>query len=234
MSNDVGASRTVSCPACGSKASVPASIIQVRCASCGNVFTPTTPVASSAVATNSAASSSTNSNHIMLGAAVVLGGILLVSFVGAAMMLFTFQDSPEKSDPVESVVERELADTEPTVFPDPSEVVYREIRLPEATRQAIYKDYRAAARTTIEKPLPLPSGSPARVPLETMLQQTLDRELSRFAALHNVSVEDIGEVINEGDAKRWDPSPRSNATRNGIRLYPKSMSEGWTKSANVR
>ena len=233
MSNDVGTSRTVSCTACGAQVAIPASIVQVRCAACGGVFTPTAPVKRPANQTQPA-DAPASSNQAILLACVFLGGLLLISLVGASTLIFSSKEPPAKADLVESATEGQIGENEPTVFPDPSEVVFREIRLPEATRRAIYKDYRSAARTTIEKPLPLPAGSPPRAALEMMLQQTLDRELSRFAALHNVTIEDIGEVINEGDAKRWDPSPRSNATRNGIRLYPKSMSEGWKKSENIR
>ena len=127
--------------------------------------------------------------------------------------------------------------TQPTEEGLPNEsqgTAFREIKLPEATRKRIYEDYRAVARTTIEKPLPLPQGSPARPALEQMLQKALDRELNRFAALHNISLDDVHEVILEGDAKSWDPSPRSHATRNGKRLYSEEMSEGWKPSTNIR
>ena len=70
--------------------------------------------------------------------------------------------------------------------------------------------------------------------MEKMLQQVFDRELTRFAALYRISESEVREVIKEGDAKRWDPSPRSNATRNGKRLYPEGMSEGWKPNSNVR
>ena len=106
--------------------------------------------------------------------------------------------------------------------------------LSEEMRKKVYLDYRSVARTTLEKPLPLPQGSPPRQALEDMLQKTFDREIMRFAALHRITVEDIHEVIKEGDAKQWDPSPRSNATRNGKRLYPEEMSRGWKPSANIR
>jgi hypothetical protein len=63
--------------------------------------------------------------------------------------------------------------------------------------------------------------------MEDMLQKTFDRELTRFAALHDITLDDVKEVIKEGDAKVWDDSPRSNAVRGGKRVYPKEMSEGW-------
>jgi hypothetical protein len=60
-----------------------------------------------------------------------------------------------------------------------------------------------------------------------MLQKTFDRELMRFAALHDITVDDVKEVIKEGDAKGWDGRPRSNAVRDGKRVYTKEMSEGY-------
>ena len=68
--------------------------------------------------------------------------------------------------------------------------------------------------------------------LEEMLQKTFDRELMRFAALHDITVDDVKEVIKEGDAKVWDDSPRSNAVRDGRRVYAKEKSEGWKRNPN--
>jgi hypothetical protein len=65
-----------------------------------------------------------------------------------------------------------------------------------------------------------------------MLQATYDREMMRFAALHDITVDDVKEVIKEGDANVWDDSPRSNAVRDGKRVYTKEMSEGWEKNPN--
>ncbi len=78
----------------------------------------------------------------------------------------------------------------------------------------------------------LPQGTKARASLEDMLQKTYDRELMHFAALHDITVDDVKEVIKEGDAKVWDDSPRSNAVRDGKRVYTKEMSEGWQRNPN--
>ena len=53
-----------------------------------------------------------------------------------------------------------------------------------------------------------------------MLQETLDREIRRLAALHDLSVDDIKQIIAEGDAEGWDPTPRSNARRDGQPVNP--------------
>ena len=124
-----------------------------------------------------------------------------------------------------------VVEVEETIKPATPEP-YREIRLPEDTRRRIYNDYRQVARTTVETPLILPQGTKARASLEDMLQKTYDRELMRFAALHDISVDDVKEVIKEGDAKVWDDSPRSNAVRDGKRVYTKEMSEGWQRNPN--
>ncbi|MEM9644654.1 MAG: hypothetical protein AAF989_06655 [Planctomycetota bacterium] len=116
--------------------------------------------------------------------------------------------------------------------PDPDDVVwvapeYREINMPEEKRKSIYMDTRKTAATSIEAPLLLLGV--ARTTMEKTLQQTYDAELRKLAALHDIPIEDMKQLVNEGDAKKWDPSPRSNAKRNGKRIYPKSWSVGWTK-----
>lgn len=167
---------------------------------------------------------------VVIGAVVVVG--MLLFLVVGMISIFSMTSDEVQSESLKAPAETHSS--KPDVDANSAMISFREIRLPEETRKRIYKDYRSVARTTIEKPLPLPQGSAARAPLERMLQQTLDRELNRFSALHNISLDDVNEVIKEGDAKVWDPSPRSNAFRNGKRLYSEEMSEGWKPSANIR
>lgn len=155
-------------------------------------------------------------------AGLVGGGMLLMAMVGVVAMLL--HRTPEPSETAATEVEETIK----PAIPEP----YREIRLPEATRKRIYNDYRKVARTTVETPLVLPQGTKMRASLENTLQLTYERELSRFAALHDITVDDVKEVIKEGDAKVWDSSPRSNAVRDGKRVYTKEMSEGWQKNPN--
>ncbi|MGI9474482.1 MAG: hypothetical protein ACR2NZ_23295 [Rubripirellula sp.] len=162
-------------------------------------------------------------NGVMI-AALVGGGLLLFTVVGAAAVIMNRE--PKPADPsVDSVA------VEETIKPAIPEE-YRIVRLPEDTRKRLYSDYRKVARTTVETPLMVPQGTKLRQATEGMLEGVFDRELTRFAALHDISVDDVKEVIKEGDAKAWDGSPRSHAVRDGKRVYTKEMSEGWERNPN--
>lgn len=162
----------------------------------------------------------------MIGSLVI--AVILMLAIGSMLLLSVFTIGSVESQPVKTAI---IDTPEKPAFKFPE---YQVIRLQESDRKKLYSAYRGVARTTVEKPLPLPQGSPPRKALEVMLQQTLDRELMRLAALYNISIDDVNEVIKEGNANYWDPTPRSNATRNGKRIYPEEMSEGWTKSNNLR
>jgi hypothetical protein len=157
-------------------------------------------------------------------AGLVGGLMMLMALIGLVVFVLSRPPDPTQVSAIEP---------EPTIKPATPET-YREIDLPEETRRRIYDDYRSVARTTVEVPLPLPQGTQARASLENTLQKTYERELLHFAALHDISVDDVKEVIKEGDAKIWDDSPRSNAVRDGKRVYSKEMSEGWKKNPNQR
>ena len=233
--------RIIQCPGCGVKASYPSSLVQLRCAQCGTIFTAPKQQAGQQGQGRSANASSSDSSSdttlLWIGVGVTM--VFLLFSAGGAFFYLQNRESQAagshataESDASESKVETDPpSQSAPVQNP---EITYEEIRLPESTRKKIYDDYRAVARTTLEKPLPLPQGSPPRAAMEKMLQQVFDRELIRLAALYRISESEIGEVIKEGDAKRWDPSPRSNATRNGKRLYPEANSEGWKPNSNVR
>ncbi len=225
--------RSVACPGCGVAANVPAAMTNTRCPSCGlvwNIHHPVAPKSGRQPQADDSAEKREPSAAVAL-AALVGGGMVLMVLIGMAIVL----RKPSTSEPEAVVAETPAVAAngveEETIKPREPEP-YREVRLPEQTRQRIYNDYRQVARTTVEKPLPLLQGSPPRKMMEDMLQKTFDRELRRFAALHNIDFDDVQEIIKEGDAKKWDPSPRSNATRGGIRVYPREMSEGWQANRN--
>jgi hypothetical protein len=155
-------------------------------------------------------------------AGLVAGAMMLIAMAGIVIVVLSRQPAPSQ------IATAEVEETIKPSTPQP----YRVIDLPEETRRRIYQDYRNVAVTTVEKPLILPQGSKPRKSLEDMLQKTYDRELSRFAALHDITVDDVKEVIKEGDAKVWDDRPRSHAVRDGKRVYSKEMSEGWKKNPN--
>lgn len=220
--------RQVNCPGCGATANVPIAMTNVKCPGCATVWNVNNPAAAqvSAAAREAASDVPTSEEqdkttaHVALIAGLVGGAMLMMAMFGLAIIILNRDYEPSASTELEETIKPR----------EPEE--YREIRLPEATRRRIYKDYRTVARTSVEKPLPLPQGTRARQSLENTLQLAFDRELKRFAALHDVSVDDIQEVIKEGDAKAWDESPRSNAVRDGKRVYAKEKSEGWKRNPN--
>jgi hypothetical protein len=155
-------------------------------------------------------------------AGLVGGAMMVIAMVGIVIIILNRQPDPSQTA---------TAEVEETIKPSTPQP-YRVIDLPEETRRRIYKDYRQVAVTTVERPLILPQGTRPRESLEDMLQKTYDRELMHFAALHDITVDDVQEVIKEGDAKVWDDRPRSHAVRDGKRVYSKEMSEGWKKNPN--
>ena len=239
--------RRVTCPGCGAAMNVPATMASIKCPACGTIWNGnsavTPPAAAPAQANRPAANSPAmagaagprgsepevalpDENDATATAALIAGlvggGVMLLAMVG--LVVFLLNRPPDPSQVSAVVVEETIKPS----TPEP----YREINLPEETRRRIYNDYRKVARTTVETPLILPQGTKARASLEDMLQKTYDRELMHFAALHDITVDDVKEVIKEGDAKVWDDSPRSNAVRDGKRVYSKEMSEGWQRNPN--
>ena len=225
--------RRVTCPGCGSQANVPAALANVKCPGCGVVWNPASAAAAPSPAPQPRAQSRAESpapveseavthSAAALIAGLIGGGMALIAMLGLVFFVLNREPTSAQVSAVE---------VEETIKPATPEA-YREISLPEETRRRIYNDYRKVARTTVEKPLILPQGTRPRKTLEDMLQKTYDRELMRFAALHDITVADVKEVIKEGDAKSWDDSPRSNAVRDGKRVYPKEMSEGWAPNPN--
>lgn len=223
--------RRTNCPGCGTALNIPAAMVNVKCPACATVWNVNHPAASKQNVEAKAAANATeepadepqekhqDAANAAIVAGLVGGGMMLIAIFGLGIVILNRQP-PAVTAQVEETIK-------PTT-PEP----YRIIDLPEEHRMRIYKDYRTVARTTVEKPLILPQGTKARQNLEVMLQQTFDRELTHFAALHDISVDDVKEVIKEGDAKVWDDSARSNAVRDGKRVYSKEMSEGWEKNPN--
>ncbi|WP_186776565.1 hypothetical protein [Rubripirellula reticaptiva] len=209
---------------------VPVAMANVKCPSCATIWNVDNPgaaqisadakqqkqLAEAAVETDSG-----NKVNFAIIGGLVAAGMVLLGIIGVSVMLISQTPAP-------SEIESPEAETIKPRIPEP----YREVDLPESERMAIYADYRAVAKTTVEKALILPQGTRVRKNLEVMLEKTYDRELVHFSLLHNIEVEDVLEIIKEGDAKVWDDSPRSHAVRDGKRVYAEEMSEGWKKSPN--
>lgn len=221
--------RSVQCPGCGATANVPATLSNVKCPSCATLWNVNHPGAAQLSPAAKQAARATvdpeEAKSATAGAAIVAslvgGAMLMIAMIGLAIVILNREPNP-------ATATSQVEETIKPLKPEP----YRVVNLPEETRRRIYKDYRAVARTSVEKPLAVPQGTKVRQNLEVMLQQAFDRELMRFAALHDITVDDVKEVIKEGDAKVWDDSPRSHAVRDGKRVYAREQSEGWKLNPN--
>ncbi|TWU46344.1 hypothetical protein Poly51_57400 [Rubripirellula tenax] len=224
--------RRIQCPGCDATLNVAATMTNVKCPTCATVWNVGNPSAAQISVTakqmRQAAEpepvkDKASTQNMAIVAGLVGGAMVLLAFIGLTVMMLGQSPPPSaaSTEPEETIKPRQ---------PQP----YRVVKLPEEQRMRIYADYRTVARTTVETPLILPQGTRARKSLEVMLEKTYDRELVAFAALHDIEVDDVQEIIKEGDAKVWDDRPRSNAVRDGKRVYSKEMSEGWEKNPNVK
>lgn len=231
--------RAVQCPQCGTTSRVPAVVVHARCPSCGEVFHAETasPGGKAAGGRRSPAGGgaspgqSTNSSrgHSSTGpiVAVVSGVGAILIIVLAGLLYWVFRSQPSTAEPqVEAAAEASAADKpvlqEPTQAELDALVI---VDLPEETRRRIYDQVRKTAVMSVEKPLMMPEQ--IRGSTERTLQGVYDESLQQLAALHDVSVEEVEQIVVEGDTKNWDPSPRSHARRDGKRLYPEERSIGW-------
>jgi ribosomal protein S27E len=220
--------RQVNCPGCGAAANVPAALTNIKCPSCATVWNVNNPGAAQlspdarrAQPKPVSEDERQSSANLAIVGGLIGAGMFLLAIIGLGIVVLNRDSKPAAAS----------AAVEETIKPrEPEE--YRVVDLPEPTRKRIYDDYRKVARTTVEKPLAVPQGTKIRQDLEVMLQKTFDRELMRFAALHDITVDDVKEVIKEGDAKAWDGSPRSHAVRDGKRVYAEEKSEGWKLNPN--
>lgn len=220
--------QSVHCPKCKKTANVPSHIQTMKCSKCGAVYNVSKEdddgetvddAASRAAGPMESGGKSKKGGSGKLIAGVLVGLLLVGGLVGGGYYWWSNQPETVAAAPVPAT---EKADEDDVVWTPPE---YQEVDMPEGDRKRIYADMRIAAVKTIEKPLLL--IGPPRTAMENLLQKTWDDEIQKQAALHDVKPDDIKQIVNEGDNKKWDPSPRSNAKRNGKRIYPKSWSVGW-------
>jgi hypothetical protein len=162
----------------------------------------------------------------------VLVGVMVFGMIGVLAVMFVggsdSSASSESGDSQTSDVASGEDDKPVLVVLSEEELAALPIAsVPENQRRAIYDQIRDSARTTIEAPLLVPDGNPVRSSMEKSQQAIHDNSMRQLAALHDISMDDIALITAEGDAKNWDPSPRSHARRNGERLYPEERSRGW-------
>ena len=145
--------------------------------------------------------------------AAVGGALMLLMITGVAgVLLFS---------PTQSQVDKEQnAELAQPVLREPTEeelAALTIVKIPEERRRRIYEEMRATAKITTEKPLMLPDGR-VRTSFEGMLENTYDYSVKQLSALHDVSEQDVRDIVVEGDLKNWDPSARGRAYRDGKRI----------------
>ena len=210
--------RHVKCPACGTGANVPLNIANVKCTSCGAVWNPS----QASSATRSAAPAAVKtvsrqgvSGKLPLGLIAAIGGVIAMLFViGVAAAIFiSREDDVPPPTPVNPVTRVPPTTPAPVVVQQETDAApaYREVDLPESTRKQIYLDYRRLVGSSTEKKIMIMKGSPVGQSVQGMLEQTVDREISHFSSIHNISREDIFQIVAEGDAKEW-PGARTLET----------------------
>ena len=194
--------RRVNCPACKSVANVPATMTDIKCPSCGQVWNVNQPQAAAPTSTPASSDNRGNSNAAVF--AGVAGAVVMLAILGISIALFLpGTEDTKPQDPVSNTASEEV---EVAVVEGPPS--YREVDLPESTRQKIYWDYRLMAKSSIEKKLMIPKDSPVRSSVEGMLQKTVDREIKHFSLLYNISEDDVMQIVAEGDAKQWPGSKK--------------------------
>jgi len=193
----------VKCPKCRTGANVPVAMATVRCPGCAHIWNPNEPESEGdqgvdAPAKKKSKGSGGNARLVRN----IIGALLLVGIVGGAAWYFTQSESSGSSETLLTQQARPSARQQPVAIATPAEP-YREIKLPELTRKQIYRDYRLASKTTVEKPIPLPKKWDSRAAVDATMSAVLENQITLHANINNVSNEDIAEVIKEGNAKKW-------------------------------
>ena len=186
--------RRVTCPSCHASANVMATMTNIKCPSCGAVWDVNNPVAAKPAAAEPDTESSGETNVPLI--AGLAGVVVFLAIAGLAIIFLL----PTKDQQAPAEVEAAPSDTQVAT--------YREVKLPESTRQKIYFDYRRMVASSTEAKLLIPKGSPVQVRLQETLEKVVDREITHFALIYKVTEEDIMQIVAEGDAKKWPGSKK--------------------------
>tara|TARA_R110002049_G_scaffold72490_7_gene187590 strand:- start:173153 stop:173752 length:600 start_codon:yes stop_codon:yes gene_type:complete len=187
----------------------------IKCGSCGAIWNVNNPAASSAATQASSRkpqrstlknSSSDSANSHMKVLAISIGGLLvLLALVGIGIAMFVSGSPEPVAEPIAQPQPPTVA-AAPKPVPVQTAPTFREVDLPESTRQAIYLDYRKLVESSTEKKVMIMKESPVNKSLQNMLGKTVDREIVHFALIHKISEDDVLQIIAEGDAKQWPGS----------------------------
>lgn len=194
----------VKCPKCRTGANIPIAMATVRCPKCAHIWNPNEPEDSEEDPDNpSAASGSKRISGSSAKLAKMVGGVVAALLVLAIVVGASWYLTQSNSRTGQTL--GQASSSAPVAMPSPVATTepYRVIKLPESTRQKIYRDYRTAANTSVEKPIPLPKNWDSRKALDATLNKVLERELTMHASMHNIEVDDVIEILKEGNAKKW-------------------------------
>nr|WP_143548022.1 hypothetical protein [Rhodopirellula sp. SM50] len=203
--------KRVSCPRCNAAMNVPASMASTRCASCGETFAIAAAGAGQAkpqrdADSKSAAIDDEDDGHSedRIGQWLVVGGVAGLAVV-ALVLLVLFSGGGEEEPEKPKLPVRTQATVVENLNLDetPADTDYREVNLPESTRQQIYRDYSQMIASSFGKSKKIPSGGAAGQALNKTLGSVVDREVTHMALVHGISEEDIAQIYAEGRAKGW-------------------------------
>ena len=187
--------RTVTCPFCNAAANVPMAMTNIKCPSCGQVWNVNRPPAAGAPNTEEVEEEEESGGIHPLIFAGAAGACVFVAMIG----IFLASMIPgQKKKPEPEQVAAVAAEPEP----------YREIDLPESVRKRLYWDYRLMVKSSTEKKLMVPKESYTYKQVKGTMQGIVDREVKHFALLHNITEEEVLQVVAEGNAKKWPGSPK--------------------------
>ncbi len=230
--------KTILCTKCRTSMNVPAAMQSIRCSSCGHVFAAAAAANAAAAErdeavlrdaagpTEDTSDESKHDDSTMLFVAV--GGALVFVALLCVVGIWTLTSGDDSA----KVAEEEL---KPVLQEATAEelAALRIANIPEEQRRRIYDDIRASARTTTERALMVP-GSNVRAKLEDMLDATHENTIRQLAALHDITVEQVRDIVIEGDVKNWDPRARSRAYRDGERVYSDERAQGHQEKSPLR
>ncbi|WP_404304703.1 hypothetical protein [Neorhodopirellula lusitana] len=231
---------SLSCPKCNTTINAPIAMLTVRCPACANVFASAQGVPGAVACTTGPSSSgnpdqakgSQSSPDIQVDDnALTNASMMIYLAVGGTFVFMTLFGIIGFLVMTPSNSELESRNPKPTT-PVLHEATEEElasltiVKIPEGRRRRIYDDMRITARMTSEKQLMVPGGG-VRKNLEGMLKATYENSIQQLAALNNVSMDDVRNIVREGDLKNWDPRARSNARRDGERVYDEERSQGY-------
>ncbi len=214
--------RRATCPGCNATLNVPATMTMVKCSSCSTVWdvnnpsaakkrpSPNRPAAggaakpadSGAEQPKKKRSQPAAKKQMYTALATVVGGLVVLLVVaGFAIVLLTGGGDDDSTAQTESTTS-DVADTEERETPP---AYYRVVKLPESTRKKIYESFRIAASSSVEKKVMIPKNSVAAKGLASTMSSMVDREVQMLSLQHNISTDDVLQIVAEGNDKGWPP-----------------------------